>query len=114
MPGFNTISSSISGLFRRNNEASNKIYLADKAVISSVGPHNLAAETSFHHINGTNGSTSSLCSRNLRVLDAFDDVYEGVVLDSDRLPDNPSTFAANLRFSLSHWKKMVKPLAMLL
>ncbi|KAG4973046.1 hypothetical protein JHK87_029867 [Glycine soja] len=96
------------GLFRRNNEASNKIYLADKAVISSVGPHNLAAETSFHHINGTNGSTSSLCSRNLRVLDAFDDVYEGVVLDSDRLPDNPSTFAANLRFSLSHWKKMGK------
>ncbi|KAG4987619.1 hypothetical protein JHK85_030602 [Glycine max] len=98
----------IGGLFRRNNEASNKIYLADKAVISSVGPHNLAAETSFHHINGTNGSTSSLCSRNLRVLDAFDDVYEGVVIDSDRLPDNPSTFAANLRFSLSHWKKMGK------
>ncbi|RZC30996.1 Nudix hydrolase 8 [Glycine soja] len=66
---------------------------------------NLAAETSFHHINGTNGSISSLCSRNLRVLDASDDVYEGVVIDSDRLPDNPSTFATNLRFSLHHWKK---------
>ncbi|KAG5061379.1 hypothetical protein JHK87_002408 [Glycine soja] len=73
-----------------------------------VGPDNLAAETSFHHINGTNGSISSLCSRNLRVLDASDDVYEGVVIDSDRLPDNPSTFAANLRFSLHHWKKVGK------
>ncbi|XP_040871047.1 nudix hydrolase 8, partial [Glycine max] len=82
--------------------------LADKAVTSSVGPDNLAAETSFHHINGTNGSISSLCSRNLRVLDASDDVYEGVVIDSDRLPDNPSTFAANLRFSLHHWKKVGK------
>ncbi|KAG5070096.1 hypothetical protein JHK85_002473 [Glycine max] len=78
------------------------------AVTSSVGPDNLAAETSFHHINGTNGSISSLCSRNLRVLDASDDVYEGVVIDSDRLPDNPSTFAANLRFSLHHWKKVGK------
>nr|KYP67135.1 Nudix hydrolase 8 [Cajanus cajan] len=96
------------GLFRRSYEASNNIYLADKAVISSVGPYNLDAETSFHHINGINGSTSSLCSRNLRVLDGFDDVYEGVVIDSDRLPDSPSTFAAILRFSLSHWKNMGK------
>ncbi|TKY70799.1 Nudix hydrolase 8 [Spatholobus suberectus] len=91
------------GLCLWNYGASNNIYLVDKAVISSVGPDNLAAETSFQHINGINGSTSSL-----RVLDAFDDVYEGAVIDSDRLPDSPSTFAAILRFSLSQWKKMGK------
>ncbi|RDX77014.1 Nudix hydrolase 8, partial [Mucuna pruriens] len=96
------------GLFRRNYEATNNIYLVNKAVVGSAGPDNLEAETSFHHVNGINGSTSSLCSRNLRVLDAFDDVYEGVVIDSDRLPDSPSTFADILRFSLSHWKKMGK------
>lgn len=86
------------------------INLADKVVISSVGSDNLAAETSFHHINGINGSTWSLYSRNLRVLDAFDDVYGGVVVDSDKLPANPSEFPPILRFSISHWKKMVNPL----
>ena len=86
------------------------INLADKVVINSVGSDNLAAETSFHHINGINGSTWSLYSRNLRVLDAFDDVYGGVVVDSDKLPANPSEFPPILRFSISHWKKMVNPL----
>jgi len=80
--------------------------MAHKAVIGSVGRDNLAAETSFHHVNGINGSASG---SNVRVLDAFDDVYEGIVIDSDRLPDNPTNFAAILRFSLSHWKKMVTP-----
>ncbi|CAJ1928637.1 unnamed protein product [Sphenostylis stenocarpa] len=100
------------GSFLRNYEASNNIYMAHKAVISSASRDNLAAETSFHHMNGINGSSSSLGYRNLRVLDAFDDVYEGVVIDSERLPDSPTSFAAILRFSLSHWKKMVKPLSM--
>ncbi|KAL2348183.1 hypothetical protein Fmac_002183 [Flemingia macrophylla] len=105
---FSTQFNCFSGLFRRSYEASNNIYLADKVVTNSVGPDNLVAETSFPHINGINGcSTSSLCSINLRVLDAFDDAYEGVVIDSDRLPDSP-TFAAILRLSLSHWKKMRK------
>ncbi|XP_057449782.1 nudix hydrolase 8-like isoform X2 [Lotus japonicus] len=98
---FSRHSKCFSGLSLRN-------CLGDKAVISSVGPDKLAAETSFHHINGINGSASGLYSQNLRVLDAFEDVYEGVVIDSDRLPNNPSTFAPILRFSVSHWKKMGK------
>ncbi|XP_061337014.1 nudix hydrolase 8 isoform X2 [Gastrolobium bilobum] len=96
------------GLFLRTYGASDNTYLADNAFISSVGSDNLAAETSSHHINGINGSTSSFYSRNLRVLDAFDDEYGGVVIDPDRLPPNPSVFAPVLRLSLSHWKKMGK------
>ncbi|KAJ1391711.1 Nudix hydrolase 6-like [Sesbania bispinosa] len=91
------------GLFLRTY--SYNTHLGDKAIVNAVGPDKLAAEMSFHLING---STSSLCSRNLRVLDAFDDMYEGVIIDSDRLPDSPSTFASFLRFSLSHWKNMGK------
>ncbi|XP_068467846.1 nudix hydrolase 8-like isoform X2 [Phaseolus vulgaris] len=44
------------GLFLRNYEALNSIYMAHKTVMSSVGRDNLAAETSFHHMNGINGS----------------------------------------------------------
>lgn len=96
------------GLFLRTYGASDNTYLADKAVIGSVGSDNLAAETSPLYVNGINGSASSLYSRNLRVIDAFDDEYGGVVIDPDRLPANPSAFAHMLRFSLSHWKNMGK------
>lgn len=97
------------GLFLRNYGASDNTYLTDKAVVSSVGQDNLvAAETSSHRINGTNCSISSLYSRNLRVLDAFDDEYGGVVIDSDRLPSDPYKFASLLRLSLFQWKKMGK------
>lgn len=102
-------------MFLRTYGASDNSYLTDKAVVSSVGQDNLvAAETSSHRINGTNGSISSLYSRNLRVLDAFDDEYGGVVIDSDRLPSNPYKFASLLRLSLLHWKKMVSPLHFLI
>ncbi|KAJ7952556.1 Nudix family hydrolase [Quillaja saponaria] len=87
------------------NTTSNNTHFSDKA-ISSVGP--LAAETSCHAINGINGACSNLYSRNMRVLDAFDDDYGGVVIDPERLPANPSAFVPILRFSLSHWKKMGK------
>ncbi|KAE9607429.1 hypothetical protein Lal_00026915 [Lupinus albus] len=96
------------GLFLRTYGAPDNIYLADKVVISSVGPDNFAAETSPYLVNGINGSGLSLYSRNLRVLDAFDDEYGGVVIDPDRLSANLSVFAPILRFSLSHWKKMGK------
>ncbi|KAJ7944705.1 Nudix family hydrolase [Quillaja saponaria] len=86
---------------------SSNIYLSDKA-ITSVGPHILAAETNCHGINGINGETSNLYSRNMRVLDAFDDEYGGVVMDTERLPESPSAFAPSLHFSLAHWKKMGK------
>ncbi|TKY55485.1 Nudix hydrolase 8 [Spatholobus suberectus] len=100
------------GLFLRTCCASDNTYLTDKAVISSVGEDNLAAETSSHRINGVRGSTSSFYTRNLRVLDAFDDEYGGVVIDPDRLPSNPYSFASVLRISLSYWKRMVNPLSM--
>jgi len=51
-------------------------------------------------------------SRDLRVLDAFDDEYEGVVVDPQKLPANPVAFASILHASLSHWKKMVISLPM--
>ncbi|XP_020227726.1 nudix hydrolase 8 [Cajanus cajan] len=95
------------GLFLRTYSAPDNTYLTDKAGISSVGEDNLATETGLH-INGTSGSIRSFYTRNLRVLDAFDDEYGGVVVDPDRLPSNPYTFAALLRLSLSHWKKMGK------
>ncbi|KAJ1386468.1 NUDIX hydrolase domain [Sesbania bispinosa] len=96
------------GLFLKTYCASDETYLADKAVISSVGSDNLAVETSSHHINGINGSSSSFYHRNLRVLDAFDDDYGGVVIDPNRIPANPYAFAPVLRLSLSQWKKMGK------
>lgn len=92
--------------------ASDNTYLTDKAFISSVGQDNFAAETSSHRINGTNGSISRFYSTNLKLLDAFDDEYGGVVVHPDRLPSNPYTFASVLRLSLSQWKKMVNPLSM--
>ncbi|KAJ1394074.1 NUDIX hydrolase domain [Sesbania bispinosa] len=94
------------GLYLRTYSASDETYLADKAVISSVGSDNHAVETSSHHINGINGSSSSFYHRNLRVLDAFDDDYGGVVIDPNRIPANPYAFAPVLRLSLSQWKKM--------
>eukprot|EP00256_Glycine_max_P062082 XP_014631420.1 nudix hydrolase 8 [Glycine max] len=99
---------SISGLFLRTYCASDNTYLTDKAFISSVGQDNFAAETSSHRINGTNGSISRFYSTNLKLLDAFDDEYGGVVVHPDRLPSNPYTFASVLRLSLSQWKKMGK------
>ncbi|BAT75815.1 hypothetical protein VIGAN_01373800 [Vigna angularis var. angularis] len=96
------------GLFLRTYSGSDKAYFTNEVVSSSVGQDNLAAETNFRRINGTNGSTSSFYYRNLRVLDAFDDEYGGVVVDSDRIPSNPYTFASLLRLSLFQWKKMGK------
>ncbi|KAG4390845.1 hypothetical protein AAZX31_05G061000 [Glycine max] len=96
------------GLFLRTYCASDNTYLTDKAFISSVGQDNFAAETSSHRINGTNGSISRFYSTNLKLLDAFDDEYGGVVVHPDRLPSNPYTFASVLRLSLSQWKKMGK------
>ncbi|MED6134740.1 nudix (nucleoside diphosphate linked moiety X)-type motif 8 [Stylosanthes scabra] len=83
--------------------------VANKAITSLAGgANNVAAETSFHSSSGLNGSTWSLFTRNLRVLEAFDDEYGGVVIDPDRLPTNPAVFARALHSSLSHWKKMGK------
>ncbi|KAK9274441.1 hypothetical protein L1049_021688 [Liquidambar formosana] len=69
-----------------------------------VGQEKIAVETCLYQINGTNGSTSSLFSRGMPVLDASDDEYDGVIVNPDTLPANPIAFASILRSSLSHWK----------
>ncbi|KAK6157939.1 hypothetical protein DH2020_005253 [Rehmannia glutinosa] len=60
-------------------------------------------DTGSYRINRTN-SSSSLFLKNVGVLDAFDDEYDGVVVNSERLPANPNVFASALRSSMYHWK----------
>ncbi|EPS67022.1 hypothetical protein M569_07757, partial [Genlisea aurea] len=40
----------------------------------------------------------------VEVLDGRDDEYDGVVIESSRLPSNPNNFASSLLQSLRHWK----------
>ena len=88
------------------SSTSNGAYLSKKTN-NSAGQEKLVAENYLYRINGTNGANSRLFSGNLKVLDAFDDEYGGVVVDSSRLPNNSDEFASSLRLSLSHWKIMV-------
>ncbi|KAF3448279.1 hypothetical protein FNV43_RR08992 [Rhamnella rubrinervis] len=80
---------------------SNNIYLSKEAI---DGGNKIAEETCVYRINGTNGASPYLYSREMRVLNAIDDEYGGVVVDPESLPANPSAFAHVLRSSLSHWK----------
>ncbi|XWS49143.1 hypothetical protein CRYUN_Cryun13aG0138300 [Craigia yunnanensis] len=82
----------------------NNTYVPKKA-LSSVDQEKLGARNLLYQINGTN---SSLFSSNMRILDAFDDEYGGVIVDSERLPANPNVFTSMLRFSVSHWKAKEK------
>ncbi|OMO52591.1 hypothetical protein COLO4_37085 [Corchorus olitorius] len=81
-----------------------KTYVPNKA-LSSVEQEKIGAGNLLYQINGTN---SGLFSRNVRLLDAFDDEYGGVIVDAERLPANPNAFASMLRSSLSHWKAKEK------
>uniref|UniRef100_A0A5B7B1Z4 Putative nudix hydrolase 8 n=1 Tax=Davidia involucrata TaxID=16924 RepID=A0A5B7B1Z4_DAVIN len=77
---------------------------SDKA-ISSVDQENFVVETFPYNVNGTNGASSNLYFRGvMRVLDACDDEYGGVIVDPERLPSDPNVFASRLHSSLSHWK----------
>lgn len=60
-----------------------------------------------YRINGKNGSSSSLFLKNVNILDAVDDEYEGVVVNPKRLPSNPNVFESALRSSMYHWKLRV-------
>ncbi|KAH6790705.1 nudix hydrolase-like protein 8 [Perilla frutescens var. frutescens] len=70
---------------------------------SAVSQHDLLDSYSCR-INGKSGSNSSLFLKKDRVLDAFDDEYEGVVVNPEQLPSNPHVFASALRSSIHHWK----------
>lgn len=92
-----------SGVFPRVSENS---YLC-KIGIGSSDQENLVKGDYVYRINEVNGAGSSIFSRNLRVLGFFDDEYDGVVVDPKRLPSDPDAFASILRFSLTHWRRMV-------
>ncbi|XP_016491217.1 nudix hydrolase 8-like [Nicotiana tabacum] len=66
---------------------------------SSISKENLVVDTFSCQINGT-----GLYLRDVRMLDASDDEYGGVVINPQTLPSNPNIFASVLRASLSHWK----------
>ena len=78
-------------------------YASSKS-IQSIGQENPALETYSYRFNGTR---STPFSREMRVLHALDDEYGGVIVDSQRLPVNSSSFASDLHSSLSHWKMQV-------
>ncbi|CAK9185009.1 unnamed protein product [Ilex paraguariensis] len=73
--------------------------------ISSVGQERIALKCFLHQINGTDGASSSMCFVETQVLEAVDDEYGGVIINSESLPSNPIVFASKLRSALSHWKR---------
>ncbi|KAK6781493.1 hypothetical protein RDI58_019289 [Solanum bulbocastanum] len=68
----------------------------------SVSKKNFLEDTFSYKINGTNHT--SLYFQDKWLLDASDDEYGGVLVNSDRLPSDPDKFTFVLRASLSHWK----------
>ncbi|KAK4729057.1 hypothetical protein R3W88_022045 [Solanum pinnatisectum] len=68
----------------------------------SFSKKNFLEDTFSYKINGTNHT--SLYFQDKWLLDASDDEYGGVLVNSDRLPSDPDKFTFVLRASLSHWK----------
>jgi hypothetical protein len=61
-------------------------------------------------INGSNGAISNrnfIKNNYNSVLNSFEDEYGGIIINADRLPQNPKAFANALPVSLSYWKLMV-------
>lgn len=56
-------------------------------------------------INRANLSTTE--SVTVELLDAWEDDYDGVIINSQRLPNSSNAFSSALQFSVSHWKLMV-------
>ncbi|XP_043718377.1 nudix hydrolase 8-like [Telopea speciosissima] len=72
---------------------------------NSVDQEKFAVANGSCQIFGGNGVCSIPFSRETRVLDAFEDEYEGIVVNSERLPSNSRAFASILQSSLSRWKR---------
>ncbi|CAM8978902.1 unnamed protein product [Rhodiola kirilowii] len=62
----------------------------------------------LHRINEKSEADYSLFQRYSRLLEAADDEYDGVVIDSERLPESPVNFIASLHASLLHWRSKGK------
>ncbi|XP_050230391.1 nudix hydrolase 8-like [Mercurialis annua] len=82
------------------SSTANGAYLLKKA--------NNEVENYLYHFNEKNNSNSTFFGGNRKVLDAFDDEYGGIIVDSKRLPENSDDFASSLHFSVSRWKLMGK------
>lgn len=73
----------------------------------TMSPSEFLSESCSYHINGTNGASSSPYVKELRVLEACDDEYGGVVVNAKKLPPKLNAFASALRSSVSHWRTTV-------
>ncbi|KAG9452192.1 hypothetical protein H6P81_005096 [Aristolochia fimbriata] len=81
---------------------------APNGSVDSFSQTDLFLGSNSRKVNGLNGASPSFLSRERVVLDAHEDVYEGVVINPETLPSNPMAFASMLQSSLSHWKSMRK------
>lgn len=80
-------------------------------VNGSFGLDTIGSETGrLHRIRVKNEASSALFRSYSKMLEAVDDEYDGVVIDSERLPENPATFIASLRASLFQWRSKVSHL----
>lgn len=48
-------------------------------------------------------------SKKLELLDAYEDEYDGAIVDAECLPTSANAFAAILQSSVSYWKEKVGP-----
>ncbi|KAL5999327.1 hypothetical protein ACLOJK_040787 [Asimina triloba] len=76
--------------------------------VNSVGQNGYLSGTKNPKINGKNGTHSILSSVESYVLPSYEDHYEGIVIDSERLPFDANVFASSLHVSLAHWKSKGK------
>ncbi|PIA28692.1 hypothetical protein AQUCO_06700014v1 [Aquilegia coerulea] len=75
-----------------------------KSSMEWIGQNKFAVESnSTNWIIGTNGVISSSSLGECYLLDATEDNYEGIIVDPERLPSNPNTFASRLQSSLASW-----------
>ncbi|XP_057799682.1 nudix hydrolase 8-like [Salvia miltiorrhiza] len=100
-------------LFKSSPQLHSRRGLSPKGSYSSTSPNEATISASKNHLHldsysrRINGASASSCSPFLKkdkVLDAFDDEYEGVVVNPEQLPSNPHVFASALRSSIHHWK----------
>lgn len=96
---------STNNIFRLSPQFCSCKGILPRASYSSTSPNEMSAirqhsllDSYSHRIN------SSLFLEKERILDAFDDEYEGVVVNPDTLPSNPNVFASTLRSSIYNWK----------
>ncbi|KAJ0961876.1 hypothetical protein J5N97_029704 [Dioscorea zingiberensis] len=84
-------------------KASCSIASTSSEEIDAVSPKK-SLESSFSRINGNGFAYPWTPSRKTYILDAFEDEYGGIVVNSEKLPRNANAFASILHVSLSQWR----------